>query len=111
MALQHPHTDNTDTSWTAAYHRVVIVNLDYAAKEAYIRVNIYKDKAARTAGKQEVGIRQYYVRNETTEDGTVSNAFNNTFDPVRLSPADMNPTKQAYTYVSTQPEYKNATTV
>lgn len=109
MAFKLEHTETTGAVWANAYHRVVIVNLDYAAEEAYIRVNIYKDQAARTENKEPVGISGFYINVANPDEGKPG--FADIFATPRLSPAEQNPVKAAYSYVGSLPEYKTAVVV
>ena len=114
MALELPFSkDNTGEDYPKAYQRIVQILLSEEDKRAVISIGIYKDKAARTAGKTPVSYTSVTAvdRGATVDKAGVvvtpaSPDYTGNFTAAALDAAKANPVSQAYAYVKKQDAYK-----
>lgn len=95
MALQKS-IEYKGTGIMIEYHKAVNPKIDALTKGGSVRVDIYKDAAARIANKNPVSNKQYIIPD-------------NTFSSLNL--ANMDARDLAYIYLKTLPEYQGAVDV
>ena len=95
MALQKS-IEYKNTGINVEYHKAVNPNIDAITKGGNVRVDIYKDAAARAANKNPVSNKSYVIPA-------------NTFSTLDLETQDAR--DLVYTYLKTLPEYNGAVDV
>lgn len=94
-----------------AYHKVNGIILDYVGKQAQFTVLVYRDAAARQAGKDPFLSRNFAVRNvpaSESPDGEAHADFDDLFTLAVLEAEGVNPVAQAYKWLKQQPLYSGA---
>ncbi len=90
------------TGVSGNYWKITQATFDYLTSTLECIVKLYKDAAARAAGKEPLSQSQYVW---TGAD------FAGWFDPVTLNTANYNPQERAYEKLKTLPEFSGATDV
>ncbi len=91
LAIESPSGHVSD------YHRIVEVDADHQQSFARVGVGLYKDQAARTAGKEPVKVTRYVWSGEEFP-----------FDLVAMAAAGTNHVAVAYDKLKTLPEFEGA---
>ena len=112
MALQLDFTTDSNINISNAYVIISSIRLNKIDKRAYIDVNFYQSKEDRLNNVKPIVIRNFtindlYVPNSTIPQAT-EETYDKYFDIVEISKADTNSLKQAYKYLKTLNQFKDA---
>lgn len=104
MALQL--TYENEMGLTGNYWRIAEVSIDFVNQVARIRIDLYKDAAAYSAGKAAMATKEYVY---TTNDDNVDN-FTGYFDYATLNQT-VNSVAGTYTKLKTESDFVGAVDV
>ena len=97
MGFERDITNRADVNFPSAYYKLINVRLDWQRKRCDFSLSVWKDKAARDAGKSTLSGVPAPV-NFTVENVGGDTDFDDYFDPSVLDVADKNVIKQCYEY-------------
>ena len=102
MAFINNYEDDSGNTYSAAYFRIVILEIDWADLNAELLLYVYKDKDARLANKKQVSVQSCSFGPVPNESGV---GFDDFFSKELLDLPSFNPVEALYDHLMSLPQH------